>query len=95
MPTTRAQALKHIFDEIFNLQPDAILRDNLNALGVQSPQDILDLDLLDLKDAYLVNPAQAPLRLTDIKQLSLLRTWYLQQPTPSLDTRLCFDTGSL
>ena len=86
MPTTRAQALKHILDEIFNLQPDAILRDNLIALGVQSPQDILDLDLLDLKDAYLVNPAQAPLRLTDIKQLSLLRTWYLQQPTPSLDT---------
>ena len=86
MPTTRAQALKHILDEIFNLQPDAILRDNLIALGVQSPQDILDLDLLDLKDTYLVNPAQAPLRLTDIKQLSLLRTWYLQQPTPSLDT---------
>ena len=43
MPTTRAQALKHILDEIFNLQPDAILRDNLTALGVQSPQDILDL----------------------------------------------------
>ena len=81
MRTTRAHALKHILDEIFGLHPDAILRDNLIALGVQSPQDILDLDLLDLKDAYLVNPAQAPLRLTDIKQLSLLRTWYLQQPT--------------
>ena len=55
MPTTRAQAFNHILDKIFNLQPDAILRDNLIALGVQSPQDILDLDLLDLKD----NPAQA------------------------------------
>ena len=60
MPTTRAQALNHILGEIFNLQPDAILRDNLTALGVQSPQDILDLDLLDLKDAYLVNAAHAP-----------------------------------
>ena len=88
MPTTRAQALNHILDEIFNLQPNAILRDNLTALGVQSPQDILDLDLIDLKDAYLVNPAQAPLRLADIKQLSLLQSWYFQQPTPSLDTWL-------
>ena len=88
MPTTRAQALKHILDGIFNLQANAKLRDNLDALGVQSPQDILDLDLIDLKDTYLVNPAQAPLRLADINQLSLLRTWYLQQPTPSLDTWL-------
>ena len=86
MPTTLDQALKYILDVILNLNTTAPLRDNLSAVGVHSPQDILDFDLLDLKDAYLLNPSQAPLKLSDIKQLDLLRTWYLQQPSPSLDT---------
>jgi hypothetical protein len=88
MTVTRGQAFTHILDNILVLQQDAPLRLAFDELGVDSPQDILEIHEDDLKDLELTVAAGnvTKLKQVDIKKIICLQKWYADQPVHDLDT---------
>ena len=90
MPVTRQAAhgaVAHIMDNILSLQANAPLRLALDQLGVETPQELLEINDEDLSSPFDDTELNDfKLRLTDIKKILLLQKWYVVQTTHDIDT---------